>query len=307
MNTRQIHYAVLLAEVGSFSQVAQQLGISQPALSKQIIALEGEMGVKLFNRSGTPVSLTPAGEFFVRRAKALLQEEDQLLKTMERYRTGQNGKLIIGISPFRSQYLIPGVIKQLRQEFPGLKVVLSEDSSARLQKGILEGVYDFAILNLPVDEARLEATPLMQDELVVAVHENLLPIGVLQGARPGEAVDFAAFAHLPFITLSKGQEMRRLFEQLCAKACIEPAAEVEVVNISTAWAMVQAGVGATLMPRQFIRQGTEGGVLLFPIRLDTFVRTPAIVTLRGQYVSSFAKRAMELLYQSAGEPNDPSC
>lgn len=300
MNTRQIHYAVLLAETGSFSQVAQQLGISQPALSKQIIALENDMGVKLFDRASTPVSLTPAGEFFIKRAKALLMEEDHLLKTMDRYRTGQNGKLIIGISPFRSQYLMPGIVRQLKQEFPGLKVVLSENSSARLQKGMLEGVYDFAIMNLPVDEARLEAVPLEQDELVVAVHENFLPDGTLGGARPGESIPFAACAHLPFITLSQGQEMRHLFEQLCAKENIEPEVDVEVVGITTAWAMVQAGVGATLIPRQFIRHGEGNSVRLFPIRLDAFVRQPAIVTLRGQYVSGFAKRAMELIVQHNG-------
>lgn len=295
MNTRQIQYAVMLADIRSFSQVAQQLNISQPALSKQIIALEGELGVKLFDRTTNPISLTPAGEFFIQKAEALLFEEDQLLKTMERYRTGQNGKLTIGVSPFRSQYLLPGIVKVLKQEFPGLRVVLSENNSTQLNKGILEGVYDFAIMNLPVDESRLEAIPMERDQLVLAVHASLLSDGTLGGVTPGEPVDFASCADLPFVALSHGQEMRRLFDQLCALSAISPAVDVEVVGISTAWAMVQAGVAATLIPKQFIRQEQDGGVLLFPIRQDTFIRQPAIVTKRGQYLSRFARRAMELL------------
>ena len=83
MNSRQLQYVLLLSKELNFSQVAEQLNISQPALSKQIMALEKELNVKLFDRSSIPLTLTPAGERFVSDAKELLFREEQLKRTME--------------------------------------------------------------------------------------------------------------------------------------------------------------------------------------------------------------------------------
>ena len=85
MNSRQLQYAVILAETRNFSTAAEKLNISQPAFSKQIIALENELGIKLFDRGTSPLSITPAGEFFIEKSRKLLFEEDVLLKTLEKF------------------------------------------------------------------------------------------------------------------------------------------------------------------------------------------------------------------------------
>ena len=72
MNSKQIQYAIKLSKIRNFSQVAEQLNITQPALSKQIMTLEKELGVKLFDRSNNPITLTPAGEHFIRNAAEIL-------------------------------------------------------------------------------------------------------------------------------------------------------------------------------------------------------------------------------------------
>ena len=76
MNYRQLQYAIALSETRNFSQVADKLKISQPALSKQILSLENDLGVKLFDRSTVPLTVTPAGEHLIREAKELLYRED---------------------------------------------------------------------------------------------------------------------------------------------------------------------------------------------------------------------------------------
>ena len=118
MNTKQIQYAVELSLDLNFSQTADRLGISQPALSKQILALEKELEVRLFDRATVPMTLTAAGEHFIRRARELLYQEDQLLRSMDAYKSGESGRLVIGISPFRSQYLIPSVVQAVRRRLP---------------------------------------------------------------------------------------------------------------------------------------------------------------------------------------------
>lgn len=297
MNSRQLQYAVLLADVRNFSQVADQLKISQPALSKQIISLENELEVKLFDRSSIPLTLTPAGEFFIQKAKELLFQEDLLLKTMARYQTGEIGKLVIGVAPFRSLYLMPKLIRALKDHFPNLQVVLAEYTLSLLQKGLAEGAYDFAIMNLPVDETVFDVVPLEPDTLVLAVPNHLLHL--IQSDLPlhsGTLVDISYCEKLPFVVVSPEQEMRKLFDKLCSLAGIHPQIYAEVVGITTAWAMAREGIAATLLPKQFVQDEADRyDVTLLELKQTTYTRQPAIVTRRGQFVSKYAEYAIELL------------
>lgn len=296
MNSRQLQYAVELSRVRNFSQLADKLEITQPALSKQILLLEKELGVKLFDRSTNPLSLTPAGEHFIREAQELLYKEDQLLRSMDRFQSGEAGRITIGISPFRSQYLMPGLLRRFREKYPGVRVVLHETGSDQLRKEAAEGRFDFAVVNLPVDDSVLDVTPIEQDTLVLAVPNALLE-GLPQ-AREGKIPEIALSQcrHLPFVVVGPDQEMRHLFEKLCTVARFHPDIAVEVVGLSTAWAMANAGVGATLLPLQFVGRSRQGEkVTLFTLKDNTYSRQPAIVTRRDQYLSKPARYAMKLL------------
>lgn len=293
MNSRQLQYAILLSETLNFSQVADSLGISQPSLSKQILALEAELGIKLFDRNRSPMTVTPAGEYFIQEARELLYKEDQLYKGLDRFKSGENGRLVIGVSPFRALYLMPAIVRQVKAEFPGVRVVLHEAGAAQLRKDAVEGKYDFAILNLPVDESVLDVTPIEPDTLILAVPESLLD---RLPQTPETELDFVQARALPFVVLGQSQELRQLFDKLCAAADFHPHIAAEVVGVTTAWAMAHAGVGAALLPLQFISsQQFDHSLRLFTIRNNSYTRQPAIVTRRGQYISDYARYAMELL------------
>ena len=291
MNTRQLQYAITLAKVRNFSQVADMLNISQPALSKQIINLEGELGLKIFDRSTTPLSLTAAGEHFIQQAEELCYREEQLLRSMEQFRSGEAGRLTIGISPFRCMYMIPHIIKKVRDRFPGVQIVLHETGSDTLRKEAAEGKYDLAIVNLPVDDTVLEVTPLEADTLVLAV-----PKALCSGLPAGGEVDFSQCRDLPFVVVGQNQEMRRLFDQLCAGADFHPRVAAEVVGLSTAWALAHAGVGAAVLPLQFVSSASfDENLILFTLKGNHFTRQPVIVRRKGQYLSQYAAYAIELL------------
>lgn len=293
MNSRQLQYAILLSETLNFSQVADSLGISQPSLSKQILALEGELGIKLFDRNHSPMTVTPAGEYFIEEARELLYKEDQLYKGLDRFKSGENGRLVIGVTPFRALYLMPSLVRQVKAKFPGVRVVLHEASAVQLRKDAVEGKIDFAIVNLPVDESVLDVRPIEPDTLVLAVPECLLERLPETG---GNELDFSQTKDLPFVVLGQSQELRQLFDKLCAAAQIHPRIAAEVVGVTTAWAMAHAGVGAALLPLQFISsQSFDTSLHLFTIRNNSYTRQPAIVTRRGQYISDYAAYAMELL------------
>ena len=293
VNARQLQYVIELSQVRSFSAVAEKLNISQPALSKQILSLEKELGVKLFDRSENPLQLTPAGEDFVRQAQELLYKEDQLKRSMEQFRSGEAGRLTIGISPFRSMYLLSDMVKKVREKYPGVQITLCEASSDQLRKEAAEGKYDFAVVNLPVDETVLEVTPIEADTLVLAVPDVLL--GALSDYQPGKKLDLKNCGDLPFVVVSKNQEMRQLFDHLCTRAQIQPPIAVEVVGVATSWEMVRAGAGAALVPLQFVKNKNTEGVSLLRIKEGVSTRQPVVVTRYGQYQTEYARYAMAVL------------
>ena len=301
MNSRQLHYAVLLSQHRSFSQVAGILNITQPALSKQILTLEEELGVKLFDRSSTPLSLTPAGEHFVREAKDILYREEQLKRSMEDFHSDYRSRLTVGISPLRSLYYIPRIICRLKEEFPGLQIVLKEANSTRLKQGVRDGSFDFAIMHLPVDELQMDTVPLKPEPLVLAVPNKLLAL--MEGSLDGP-VSLSQCQRLPFVTVSPQQELRQLFDRLCIHAGVHPKISVEVVSVATAWAMARSGLGATLLPLGFMEDSHyREGITIFPLQHTATTRQPAVVTRKGQFLSRFARRAIELLADNSTPPD----
>lgn len=298
MNARQLKYAIILSETRNFSQAAEQLGVSQPTLSKQIIHLETELGLKLFDRDTSPLELTPAGEFFMGKARELLYAEDQLEKSLERFKTGENGKLTIGVTPFRSMSLMPELVKKIKAKYPGVKVVLHEANAGQLRKDAVEGVCDFVIVNLPVEDPALQVTPIAPDALALAVPNRLASGLACPEKKSGETIDLREAKDLPFVTLGQGQELRQLLEKLCAADGFYPDIAAEVVSITTAWAMARAGVGAVLLPLQLAEmENPDEKLRLYPLQEGLYSRQPAVVTRRGQYISEYAAYAIELLKQ----------
>ncbi|MBE7032648.1 MAG: LysR family transcriptional regulator [Ruminococcaceae bacterium] len=294
MNSRQLQYAIILSEVCNFSQAAEKVGISQPAFSKHIISLENEIGIKLFDRSSTPLTLTPAGEFFIEKARRLVFEEDVLLKTIEKYKSGDRGKLTIGAVPFRSSYMMPGLIKKVKDKFPDLQVNLVEYGLSVLKEGLLNGEYDFAIMNLPVNEPEFETIPLEEDKLVLAVPEKLTVLLETKGKKTID--DFASAKKLPFVTVGKEQEMRKLFDSLCVKSGINPEIYATVTGVATAWEVAKNGDAATIIPKQFVEaKGECEGIALYEIKNTPYKRQPAVVIRKGQFVSEYAKFAINEL------------
>ncbi|MBE6577528.1 MAG: LysR family transcriptional regulator [Ruminococcaceae bacterium] len=296
MNTKHIQYVLALAQTSSFSQAAEQLGISQPALSKQIQHIENELGVKLFDRERSPLALTPAGDYFVRSARELVYKEEQMRKALEGFQSGENGRLVIGITPFRSLYLMPELVKKIRAQYPGVQVSLQEVPASQLRKEAAEGRYDLAIVNLPVDTSLLDTVALEPDTLVLAVHNKMADGLPSNGEEMFPTIDFKDAKHLPFIVLGQGQEMRQVFDGLCAATDVYPTIAAEVNGVTSAWAMARAGVGAALLPLQFVRESYfDDELSLYIIKSNLYSRQPVIATRKGQVLTPYAELVIKLL------------
>ena len=292
MNFRQMNYLVTLAETLNFSLAAEALGVSQPALSKQIISIEKEFGITLFNRSSVPLTLTPAGEEIVKRSKEMLYNKSQLQSVADEFKNGNKGRLIIGISPFRATYFLNDVILKLREKFPDIEIVFKETGSAELHKMAVEGKVDLAIINQPFDDTLLNVIPLSEEKLVLVVPKNINTILVKRGiANP----TLKSLEEFPFIALSQNQELRQMLNKLCAAENINLNISVEVNGIATAWSLADAGIGATVVPMSYAETIKAKNLTLIPLETQSSVRTPTIVTKKGAFPSKYVSKTIELL------------
>lgn len=173
MDIRHFRYFVAVAEALSFARAARELNMSQPPLSKRIADLEGELGVKLFDRTSKKVNLTKAGDAFLPQARHAVQAFDAALRVVRSLSPSQSRRLRIALPPETSQRMLLGVVSRLQQEQVEVQIV--EASTSEQQRLLAAGEIDVGILSHPFDSRGLRVSaPLGQSLGVVLAAEHPL-------------------------------------------------------------------------------------------------------------------------------------
>src|SRR5271154_1361760 len=169
MEMHQLRYVVAVARTQNFSRAAEQCHVSQPSLSQQIQKLEEELGERLFDRMKRAAKLTPHGETFLPRAVKILEEVDAAKREAGDAKSLLRGMVTVGVLPTIAPYLLPKVMATFTAKFPGVEIVVQEDTTARLLKLALACEIDFAIASQPIRDGRLEVRELFSEELLIAL------------------------------------------------------------------------------------------------------------------------------------------
>jgi LysR family hydrogen peroxide-inducible transcriptional activator len=169
MEMHQLRYVVAVARTRNFSRAAEQCHVSQPSLSQQIQKLEDELGERLFDRTKREAKLTPHGETFLLRGVRILEEVDAAKREATDAKSLLRGSVTVGVLPTIAPYLLPAAMAAFTAKFPGLEMVVQEDTTARLLRLALGGEIDFALASRPIREERLEVRELFSEELLIAL------------------------------------------------------------------------------------------------------------------------------------------
>ncbi len=156
MDINRYRYIVALARTKNFTKAAEELHISQPALTKAIKKAEEEFGVTLFDREATPFRLTYAGERFVDEIKKILYTQDALEREMSDVATGRRGKVTVGIPVESASAWLPMILPEFMATHPDIEIVIAEGNSDSFERGMLERTIDFCIYTLPVHSPDLD-------------------------------------------------------------------------------------------------------------------------------------------------------
>jgi LysR family cyn operon transcriptional activator len=256
MELRHLRAFVAIVEAGGVARAAARLSVSQPALSRQILALEGDLGLRLFDRIGRRLRLTAPGEDLLLRSRRLLTDAQSLGDRARALRAGESGVLQVGATPQAIEMLLAGFMSAYRRRHPGVEVRMVEDGGARLPGRLERGHVQLALM--PAGDARFE-------------QRLLFPVYVLAVMLPRHRLsrrailDVGDLADVPLLVPRVDFGSRAWFDAACQVAHVHARVLLESGAPHTLIALARAGYGVAVVPSN--AQVPRAGVRARPIAL----------------------------------------
>ncbi|MGE0802616.1 MAG: LysR family transcriptional regulator [Lautropia sp.] len=257
----RLRHFIVLVEERHYGNAAERLGMDQPALSRSIVRLEQAVGAQLLVRSARAITLTPAGEIFEKEARALIAQAQLSSSVVRRIQDGEIGNLRLGFTPVAMFWALPDAVRQLRGQYPDIRIVMQEAQSYQHVVRLREGSIDVAFVNGDVLGKGEFKTLLLERARVLAAVPSTWPIARAKRLR---LIDLA---NLPFIVIPK--ETSPTTHQATLAACraagfvptIVPGDNTEVLS---RLGMVASGFGV-MLTSEYTRALPVSGVVYIPV------------------------------------------
>lgn len=243
MNLRQLEYFVQVAQLGSFSKAAAVLDVAQPALSRQVRALEIELRETLLLRTGRGVALTEAGRRLLEHGAAILQAVTQAREDMGPLRDEPVGRIVIGLPPTLGRTLTIPLVETFKARLPRAQLAVVEGLSTHIVEWILSSRVDVGLLYNPEAQPGLELMPLLNEPLCL-VETKDAPSG---RARGRGHVPLRELSGLPLVLPERAHVIRRLLETQATLAGLKLQTAWEVSSVGAIVDLVVAGHGHAVL------------------------------------------------------------
>lgn len=256
MTLSQLRTFQAVARLNSFSRAAEELHLTQPAVSAQIVALENALKVKLFERMGKKIALTESGRVALSCAEDIRVRIGRMQRELEDLGELNAGSLHIGASLVVGVYLLPEILARFKDKYPRVELVVRVDPARQILDMILRNELDLGIIGegAPVTDERIAVKPIHRDELIVIVPGN----HPLAGAG---SITRAELAETPFVLPAKDSaSSESILEQLHAEK-ITLHSVLELGNVGAVKRAVEAGMGASIVSRYAVLRELEDGRL----------------------------------------------
>jgi len=239
MEVDQLRYFLRVAGRSNFTRAAEDLGISQPALSRSIQKLEEELGQPVFERKARSVSLTEAGVLLQSRAQQVLTIiEDTKAEITD---DGQSGRVRVGAIPTIAPYFLPNLLRQFSSEFPNSSLIVQENTTDSLLKSCTQGEIDLAILALPVPTKYLEVEELFEEELLLVLPPEHPLVEKLK-------IRLSDVEPLPFVLLDEAHCLSDNIVSFCRQRSFQPVAVERTSQLTMVQELVSLSHGVSMIP-----------------------------------------------------------
>jgi LysR family nitrogen assimilation transcriptional regulator len=250
MDLRALKSFIWAADLGSITRAAQELGIVQPALSRQIQRMEEELGATLFTRVARGIQLTAAGRQFLEHARRIVREAEQARSELRARPASVQGTVTLGLSPTLAPLVAPGCLEHVRRLLPGLTLKITEAFSPALFDRLIAGQVDVALLTNPPRTTMLRLMPLLTEPIVVVASPGM------RGIR-----EFYTLEELCREALIVTSGIRAVVEEQLRRMGKRLQLAAEVDSVEAIRRMLLRGNAITVMPVSTYREDVEGGRL----------------------------------------------
>lgn len=276
MNPIALEYFVKIAESGSISRTAIELGIDPSSMTRHIARLEADLKVRLFHRSGRGVVLTDAGALLLTRAQAVAVALDHTRKLAVTLSDEGPSRLVIAAQPTLAQRSFAAVARTMRTRFPDTRLHMVEALGHQLINWLMEGKIDVALLYVPSQAGMIEVDVLLQEPLYFVTPPDYGPLD--------PTISIADMLRKPLILPSTPHGLRELAESLAASCNTQLHIEAECDGSNAITKnLVQAGIACTILPLATVADEVDQGRLQAARLVDPVVtREIAIATARNR-------------------------
>ncbi len=289
MNFYQLVYFRKVAETKSISRAAEELFITQPAVSKQVRALEEELGERLFDRIGKKIFLTKTGQ-------VLLVHADRILRSVEEAKTAVrdlseecSGELVIGTSDHISLHRLPGILKSYITAFPKVDLKLRCHRSETVLEMVGKNLVDIGVITLPRVSANLISRVIWKDPMSLVFPKGH-PLTELGKVRLKDITTYG------MILPEAGTTTRETIDAAFTRKKLIPNVTMEVAYIETIKGLVKVGLGMSILPDKAVEQEIQSGALVkAKIQDANFSRDLGVVYLKDKFLSRPAAEFLKFL------------
>jgi DNA-binding transcriptional LysR family regulator len=278
----QMRGFLALAKHLSFKRAADELGITQPALSHQMTALERSLGVQLLARTTRSTRLTPSGESFLRRSRRIVSDVDSAIVELRNPSAPKQGTVSFACIPTIAGEMFPRIIRQYTRRHPDVMVEIVDEETVAMERRIISREVDFGVGGIP-RRSELSFSEVFADPFVLVCNREH-PL-----ARRSKVSLVEALKH-PAISLARESNVRQTINAYCTSAGLEFESAFDVVHHYTVGAMVEAGLGITLLPSQAtVLLMNSSGLKIVPFEEADFVRPIGVITRRDEALATIAE------------------
>src|SRR5436190_4274227 len=289
MNLNQLETFVHVAEHGSFSKAALVLGVAQPALSRQVRALEIELREPLLLRHGRGVQLTETGRRLLDHCHGILHLVAQAKDDLAAHRDEPVGHIAIAMPPTLARLHTLPLIRAFRKELPNARLAIVEGFSVHITEWLASGRADLGLVYNPEPLPSLEIQPLRDERLCLVSPTNDAPAG---------PVALRQLSKIPLVMPERGQIFRKLTESAAAMAGVQLRVEWEVSSVPAILDLVSAGIGHAALAEDAIRPFQHlKRLAVTPLVQPGIKITSCLVTPAQRRATPLRQRAAELLVQ----------
>lgn len=258
MNLDHLRTYLKLVKLGSFSAVAKELSISQPAVSFQIQKLERDLGARLINRGQKKITMTEAGKRLLRFARTVDDETSHLLSDLDRLRQEVTGELVIAASTIPSEFLLPPILGEFMSLHPAIRARVTTHDSLTIISGVRDGSYQIGFCGVaPPKHQGLESFKVAQDEIVLIVFPE-------HPFAQREQVSFAELEKEPLIFREATSGTQKSLETLLSEAgfgLTRLTPHLVLGNTQVIVSSVEARAGIAFVSNLAIKKSLELGLV----------------------------------------------